>query len=119
MTFVVQITLWVKKINAGKVTTFNEFAVVSENRITRIPNGISEKEAVIFGCALTTGSGAVVYDAKVKNNKSILIFGAGGIGISIIQILALTKPKKIIIVDSNIKKKKFLKNLSKKFYSFR
>ena len=103
-----------KKINAGKVTTFNEFAVVSENRITRIPKGISEKEAVIFGCALTTGFGAVVYDAKVKNNKSILIFGAGGIGISIIQILALTKPKKIIIVDSNINKKKLLKKFKQK-----
>tara|TARA_X000000950_G_scaffold287435_1_gene399670 strand:- start:2204 stop:3274 length:1071 start_codon:yes stop_codon:yes gene_type:complete len=103
-----------KKINAGKVTTFNEFAVVSENRITRMPKGISEKEAVIFGCALTTGFGAVVYDAKVKNNKSILVFGAGGIGISIIQILALTKPKKIIIVDTNINKKKLIKKFKQK-----
>ena len=83
-----------KKINAGRVTTFNEFAVVSENRITKIPKGLSEKNAVIFGCALTTGFGAVVNDAKVKNNKSILIFGAGGIGISILQILSLMKLKK-------------------------
>jgi|MDTC01.2.fsa_nt_gb Zn-dependent alcohol dehydrogenase len=103
-----------KKINAGKVTTFNEFAVVSENRITRIPKGISDKQGVIFGCALTTGYGAVVNDAKVKNNKSILIFGAGGIGISIIQILALMKPKKIIIVDSNINKKKIIKKFKQK-----
>ena len=103
-----------KKINAGKVTTFNEFAVVSENRITRIPKGISEKQAVIFGCALTTGFGAVVYDAKVKNNKSILIFGAGGIGMSLIQILGLMKPKKIIIVDSNINKKKIIKKFKQK-----
>ncbi len=103
-----------KKINAGKVTTFNEFAVVSENRITRIPKGISEKQAVIFGCALTTGFGAVVYDAKVKNNKSILIFGAGGIGMSLIQILALMNPKKITIVDSNINKKKIIKKFKQK-----
>ena len=98
-----------KKINAGKVTTFNEFAVVSENRITKIPKGLSEKNAVIFGCALTTGFGAVVNDAKVKNNKSILIFGAGGIGISILQILSLMKLKKIVIVDSNVNKIKIIK----------
>ncbi|WP_145596242.1 MDR/zinc-dependent alcohol dehydrogenase-like family protein [Candidatus Pelagibacter sp. FZCC0015] len=103
-----------KKINAGKVTTFNEFAVVSENRITRMPKGISEKQAVIFGCALTTGFGAVVYDAKVKKKKSILIFGAGGIGMSLIQILSLMKPKKIIIVDSNINKKKIIKKFKQK-----
>ena len=98
-----------KKINAGRVTTFNEFAVVSENRITKIPKGLSEKNAVIFGCALTTGFGAVVNDAKVKNNKSILIFGAGGIGISILQILSLMKLKKIVIVDSNLNKIKIIK----------
>ena len=79
-----------------------------------MPKGISDKQGVIFGCALTTGFGAVVYDAKVKNNKSILIFGAGGIGISIMQILALMKPKKIIIVDSNINKKKIIKKFKQK-----
>ena len=101
-----------KKINAGRVTTFNEFAVVSENRITKIPKGLSEKNAVIFGCALTTGFG-VVNDAKVKNNKSILIFGAGGIGISILQILSLMKLKKIVIVNSNVNKIKIIKKLNK------
>ena len=103
-----------KKINAGKVTTFNEFAVVSENRLTKIPKGISKKQAVIFGCALTTGFGAVVYDANIKKDKTILIFGAGGIGISIMLILALMKPKKIVVVDSNINKMKIMKKFKQK-----
>ena len=103
-----------KKINAGKVTTFNEFAVVSENRLTKIPKGISKKQAVIFGCALTTGFGAVVYDANIKKDKTILIFGAGGIGISIMQISALMKPKKIVVVDSNINKVKIMKKFKQK-----
>ena len=102
-----------KIINAGKVTTFNEYAVVSENRLTRIPPGLSFKNAVVFGCAMTTGYGAVNNDAKVKKNKNILIFGAGGVGISIIQTCKLKNSKEIAVVDLHSSKLKF----SRKFGS--
>ena len=45
-----------KKINAGFVTTFNEYAVVSENRLTKIPDDFNLELAPLFGCAITTGS---------------------------------------------------------------
>ena len=44
-----------KKINAGKLTTFNEKAIVSENRLTKIPRKFNLKKAPLFGCAVTTG----------------------------------------------------------------
>ena len=102
-----------KTINAGKVTTFNEYAIVSENRLTKIPKGLSFKNAVVFGCAITTGYGSVYNDAKLKKNKNILILGAGGVGISLIQSCNLKNSKEIVVVDLYQNKL----NFSKKFGS--
>ena len=38
------------KLNAGWVTTFNEYAVVSENRMTAIPADFDLKTAPLLGC---------------------------------------------------------------------
>ena len=46
-------------VNAGWVTTFNEFAVVSENRCTTVPPETDRQLAALFGCAVTTGFGVV------------------------------------------------------------
>jgi S-(hydroxymethyl)glutathione dehydrogenase/alcohol dehydrogenase len=55
-----------KSINAGWVTTFNQQAVVSENRLTVIPNDFDMKIAPLFGCAVTTALGVVNNDAQLK-----------------------------------------------------
>ena len=55
-----------KTVNAGWVTTFNEKAVVSENRLTVIPKEADLKTAALYGCAITSGFGAVNNDAKVQ-----------------------------------------------------
>ncbi len=49
-----------KKINARWVTTFNDFAIVSENRFTSISSKINIKDAVLFGCAVPTGIGTIL-----------------------------------------------------------
>ena len=54
------------KVNAGWVTTFNEFAIVSENRITTIPKDSEMDVAALFGCAVTTGFGIIENNAKLK-----------------------------------------------------
>ena len=46
--------------------TFNEKSVVSENRLTVIPKDFDLRVAALFGCAVTSGFGAVNNDAKVK-----------------------------------------------------
>jgi len=53
-----------KKVNAGWVTTFNEKAIVSENRLTTISKNADLKTAALYGCAITSGFGAVNNDAK-------------------------------------------------------
>ncbi len=90
-----------KIVNAGWVTTFNEFSIVSENRITKIPADFDMKLAPLFGCAITTAFGVVHNDANLKCGESIVIFGCGGVGSAIAQAASLTSACPIIIVDIN------------------
>jgi S-(hydroxymethyl)glutathione dehydrogenase / alcohol dehydrogenase len=88
-----------KQINAGWVTTFNDFAIISENRLTLIPKNIDFKTAALFGCAITTGFGVVENNAKIQIGESVIVFGAGGVGLNIIQALKLRSAYPIIAVD--------------------
>ncbi len=88
-----------KVVNAGWVTTFNEYAIVAENRITAIPADSDMEVAALFGCAVTTGFGVVVNNAKVKIGESVVVFGAGGVGLNIVQASALVSAYPLIAVD--------------------
>ena len=88
-----------KQVNAGWVTTFNEKAVVSENRLTVIPKDFNLRTAALFGCAVTSGFGAVNNDAKVKIGQSVLIFGIGGMGLNIAYAASLVSAYPIVGVD--------------------
>ncbi|MEW6368783.1 MAG: zinc-binding dehydrogenase [Acidobacteriota bacterium] len=88
-----------KTLNAGRVTTLNEYAIVSENRLTPIPDESEMDVAALFGCAVTTGFGVVENNARVRIGESIVVYGAGGIGLAIVQAAALVSASPIIAVD--------------------
>ena len=87
------------KLNAGWVTTFNEYAVVSENRMTVIPSDYDLRTAPLLGCAATTAAGVINNDAKLKIGESIAVFGAGGVGLNIVQFARLAGAHPIVAVD--------------------
>jgi len=93
-----------KIINSGKVTTFNEYSVVSENRIVKLDDGIPLDVGVLFGCAIPTGAGIVLNEIKPKKNTSIAIFGLGGIGLSALMATKLYDLDKVIAIDIEDKK---------------
>jgi len=99
-----------KKLNAGRITTFNEKAIVSENRLTLIPPNFDMRTATLFGCAVTSGFGIVNNDAKVKIGQSILIFGVGGIGLNVVQASSMVSAFPIVGVDIHKKKIEMGKN---------
>jgi S-(hydroxymethyl)glutathione dehydrogenase/alcohol dehydrogenase len=88
-----------QKLNAGWITTFNEYAIVSENRCTKIPAGSDMEVAALFGCAVTTGFGVVENNAKLRIGESVVVYGAGGIGLNIVQASSMASAYPIIAVD--------------------
>ena len=88
-----------QKLNAGWVTTFNEYAVISENRMTVIPSDYDLKVAPLYGCAVTTAAGVVNNDAHVKIGESVAIMGVGGVGLNLVQFAQLVGANPIIAVD--------------------
>ena len=88
-----------KTVNAGWVTTFNDEAIISENRLTVIPKDFDLKLAPLFGCAVTTAVGVVNNDAQIKIGQSVVIFGVGGVGLNIAQAAEMVSAYPIIGVD--------------------
>src|SRR5262249_40255748 len=88
-----------RTVNAGWVTTFQEKAVVSENRVTRIDPDFDLRLAPLFGCAVTTAMGVINRDAGAGIGQSVVVFGVGGVGVNIVQSAALASAYPIVAVD--------------------
>ena len=88
-----------ERINAGGITTFSDYTVVSENRCVKLPEGIPLDEGVLLGCALPTGAGIVINELKPEKGKTIAIYGMGGIGLSALMATKLYEFEKVIAVD--------------------
>src|SRR5271154_3365365 len=88
-----------QKLNAGWVTTFNDYAVISENRMTTIAPDYDLKVAPLLGCAVTTAAGVINNDAGVKIGESVVVFGVGGVGLNVVQFAQLVGAYPIVAVD--------------------
>ena len=93
-----------KEINAGGVTTFQDKAIISENRLTKINDDLLLEQAALLGCAVPTGLGSVLNVAKPKPGQSIAVFGTGGIGLCAIAGAKIAGCYPIIAVDINDEK---------------
>ncbi|PIQ25953.1 dehydrogenase [bacterium (Candidatus Blackallbacteria) CG17_big_fil_post_rev_8_21_14_2_50_48_46] len=88
-----------KPLNAGWVTTFNRHAIVAENRCTPIPADFDLELAPLFGCAVTTALGVLQNNAQLKIGESVVILGAGGVGLNMIQGAEMMTAYPIVAVD--------------------
>ncbi len=86
-------------LNAGAVTTFNTHALVSENRCTLLPEGVSDAVGVLFGCAVPTGAGLALNEINPAPGASAAVFGLGGIGLTALMALAGSGCDPVIAVD--------------------
>ena len=103
---------------AGPVTTFSNFTIVSENRCTKLSSYDPSLNLIypLMGCALSTSYGAVFKEAKVKSTDKVIIFGAGGLGLSILFWLKTFKIDNLpIVIDIHDEKSKHVENLGGKF----
>ena len=88
-----------RTINAGNITTFQNFTVVSENRVTRIPADVDFEVAALLADTLTTGFGVVTRNARVAIGESAVVIGVGGIGLGTVLGAHLAGAHPIIAAD--------------------
>jgi S-(hydroxymethyl)glutathione dehydrogenase/alcohol dehydrogenase len=87
------------EIRSGKVTTFSEFSIVSENRVTPVPPDTPNDLAALLGCALSTALGVIKGPARVQYGESVLVIGVGGIGLNLVRYAVQAGAYPVIAVD--------------------
>ena len=81
------------------VSSFSNYTVLPEGAVLKIPQDLPFEQAALMGCAVITGVGAVVNAARVKPGRTVAVFGAGGVGVNVVQGAVLAGAKTIIAVD--------------------
>ena len=84
--------------NAG---VFTERTVVAESQAVVISKDMPLDAACLIGCAVVTGTGAVLNRAKVQPGQSVVVIGAGGIGQSVIQAARIAAAGRVVVIDAN------------------
>jgi S-(hydroxymethyl)glutathione dehydrogenase/alcohol dehydrogenase len=82
-------------------STFSEYSVLPEIAIAKINKEAPLDKVCLLGCGITTGIGAVLNTAKVEAGSTVVIFGLGGIGLSVIQGAVMAQAGRIVCVDIN------------------
>lgn len=81
--------------------TFAEYTLVPEAAVVKIDADIPLEVASLIGCGVMTGAGAALNTAKVTPGSSVIVYGAGGVGISAIQGARIAGAAEIVAVDMN------------------
>jgi len=82
-------------------STFSNFTVLPEIAVAKIRKDAPFDKVCYIGCGVTTGVGAVVFDAKVEPGANVAVFGLGGIGLNVVQGARMVGADKIIGIDIN------------------
>ncbi|MBB6521353.1 S-(hydroxymethyl)glutathione dehydrogenase/class III alcohol dehydrogenase [Pseudoteredinibacter isoporae] len=85
-------------------STFSNYTVLPEIAVAKVREDAPFEKICYIGCGVTTGVGAVAFDAKVEPGANVVVFGLGGIGLNVIQGAKLVGANKIIGIDLNPEK---------------
>lgn len=83
----------------GNIGGFAEHVIVDESQVVKLPKDMPLDSAALIACGVITGFGGVVYRAKVRPFQSVVVMGAGGVGINSIQGAAYSGAYPIIVVN--------------------
>jgi len=79
--------------------TFVEETVVPSEAVIKISKDVPFDVAALIGCGVMTGVGASLNTAQIKPGSSVVVFGCGGVGISVIQGARIAGAAEIVAVD--------------------
>jgi len=106
-----------KPHTAGQVTTFSQYSVVSENRLTVVPEGTPYELSCLLGCSLSTALGTIEHEVKLLMGESVLIIGCGGLGLNLILAAKLRQAGRIVACDSEPSKYKVACDLGAEYFA--
>jgi S-(hydroxymethyl)glutathione dehydrogenase/alcohol dehydrogenase len=86
-------------IQKARVGGFAEYVLVHESQVVQIPTDLAMDVASLLACGVTTGFGAVVNRAKVAPLSSVVVVGAGGVGLNAVQGAVVCGANPIVAVD--------------------
>ena len=78
---------------------FAEQALIHENQLAVVPKEMPFAQAALLGCGVVTGAGSVLNTANVRPGDSVVIFGAGGVGLNAISGARLAGASRIVAID--------------------
>ena len=78
---------------------FADFAVVAEEGAIPVSERVPFEILATIGCAVVTGIGAVKNAAQVRAGENVVVIGAGGVGLNVIQGALLAGCNQIIAID--------------------
>ncbi|MEU6115635.1 Zn-dependent alcohol dehydrogenase [Streptomyces sp. NPDC047117] len=87
--------------NFASNSAFAERTVVSAVQAVKIPDDLPMASAALLGCGVLTGVGAVLNRARVDHGESVVVLGAGGIGLNVLQGARIAGATTIVAVDAN------------------
>ena len=79
--------------------TFSPYVVVHETSVVRIEQHIPLDLAALVGCGVTTGWGSATHVAKVRPGETVVVMGAGGVGMNAVQGAAAAGARRVIVID--------------------
>jgi S-(hydroxymethyl)glutathione dehydrogenase/alcohol dehydrogenase len=82
-------------------STFANYTVLPEIAVAKVRKDAPFDKICYIGCGVTTGVGAVAFDAKVEPGSKVVVFGLGGIGLNVIQGARMVGADQIVGIDIN------------------
>ena len=82
-------------------STFSNFTVLPEIALAKVRSDAPFDKICYVGCGVTTGVGAVAFEARIEPGSSVAVFGLGGIGLNVIQGARMVGADRIIGIDIN------------------
>ena len=79
----------------------------ADQGLNRIPDGVSDRQALLVGDVLATGFWAARI-SEIMEDDNVLIIGAGPTGLCTLQCVMLRNPKKIIVCEASPERRAFV-----------
>ena len=91
-------------------STFSKYSVIPEISLAKVREDAPFDKICYIGCGVTTGIGAVVFQANVEKGSTVAVFGLGGIGLNVVQGSKMAGASRIIGIDINPERELLGKN---------